>query len=63
MINQFLKIIYWMSYIPSLPFWMISWIFYGVSYVICWVGNEWNYRMTEPLLKEIKKETDDEKDV
>lgn len=58
-----LRLIYWISYIPSLPFWMISWMFYGVSYVICWVGNEWNYWITIPLLKKIKKETDDEKDV
>lgn len=34
-----MRLLYWLSYIPTAPFWALSWMLYGASYALRWAGN------------------------
>ena len=34
-----MKLLYYASYVLSAPFFALSWVLYGMSYGISWVGN------------------------
>lgn len=34
-----MRLIYWLSYIPTAPFWAVGWVLYGASYALTYIGN------------------------
>lgn len=48
-----MKLLYWLSYIPTAPFWAVSWILFGMAFCICYVGNFIHDKTTSPLWRKI----------
>lgn len=34
-----MRILYWLSYIPTAPLWAAGWVLYGAFYAITYIGN------------------------
>lgn len=34
-----MRTLYYLSYVPTAPLWALSWVFYGIAWLLCWVGN------------------------
>jgi hypothetical protein len=34
-----MKTLYYLSYIPTAPFWAVSWVLYGLALALCFVGD------------------------
>ena len=34
-----MRLLYWLSYVPTAPFWAAGWVLYGVSYALTHIGN------------------------
>lgn len=34
-----MKLLYWLSYIPTAPLYALSWVLYAASRVLCWTGD------------------------
>lgn len=34
-----MKLLYWLSWIPTAPFFALSWVFYGIAWLLTFIGN------------------------